>query len=233
MRARPRYLTILALGDESQSEGIAAGRGTIGRLVVGAIESAVAGASLGVLADGGVPGVAGVAVGVATLVVDPAPVGVDGDLAVLVRAGAGARALGPSHLGMGLGGLGADLLGGGHAQEGREGCKLGEHLGDLHTLLEEGDLGDKVWVRAVGLPLQGWEGRNAFIEKATCFLLLFPPRLPQGQGPPIHIRKRAFGPRGAFGDRFARQSWLGKMGLTAVDIFPLGNLGIGPLDLRR
>ena len=127
-------LTVLSLGHELEGQGVPAGRGTIGAGVVGTIHRAVGRAALVVLADGRVPRVAVVAVGVAVLVMDPAPVGVDGDLSVHVGAGAPGAALLPGHLGVRLGRLLAHLLGNSRAHEGGgEDEGLGEHLEQRQT----------------------------------------------------------------------------------------------------
>lgn len=130
-----RPLTIRPLSHETKSQGIATGRCTIGGLVVSTVEGTVGGALLGVGADGGVPFVARIAVRVASLVVDPAPVGIDGDLAVLGRARTAGAALLPGHLRVCLGCRGAHLLRGGKAQKGGECCELGDHLEGLGSTI--------------------------------------------------------------------------------------------------
>lgn len=122
-------LTVLSLGNELEGQGVPAGGSTISAGVVGAVHSAVGRAALVVLANGRVPRVAVVAVGVAVLVVNPSPVGIDGDLSVHVGARAPGAALLPSHLGVRLGRLLAHLLGNSRAHEGGgENEGLGEHL---------------------------------------------------------------------------------------------------------
>lgn len=98
-----------------------------GRVALRTLQSAIGSTRLGVLADGAVPLVTGVAVGVTALVVDPAPVGVDGDFSIDSRAGARSSALLPSHLGMRLGLLLTHLLSSHKGQEGGEGGKAGVH----------------------------------------------------------------------------------------------------------
>lgn len=61
---------------------------------------------------------------------EPTPVGVKYDLAVDAGAGTIGRARLPAHLGMGLGGLGADLLGGGYRHKGGKGSGT-MHLGGI------------------------------------------------------------------------------------------------------
>lgn len=94
--------TVVSLSDELESQCVTAGRGAVGRLVLGSVDGAVCRACRGVGADGGVPFVTSVAVRVSTNVVDPAPVGVDGDLAVDGRAAARSGTLLPGHLGVRL-----------------------------------------------------------------------------------------------------------------------------------
>ena len=120
---------MLALSDKLEGQGIPASRGAVRGGVGSTVDGAVGRAGLGILADIRVPRVAGVAVRVAVFVVDPAPVGVDGDLAVYVGAGAAGAALLPGHLGMGLGRLLAHLLGGSRAHEGGEREDVGAHFG--------------------------------------------------------------------------------------------------------
>ncbi len=119
-----------ALGDELEVQGIAAGGDAIGAGVIGAVDAALGGAAGGVVAVRGVPLVAVIAVGAAAQLVKPAPVGVDGDLALDVGArAASARALGPSERGVGLSGEGAHGLGRGGGHEAGEGSELGNHGG--------------------------------------------------------------------------------------------------------
>ena len=82
-----------------------------------AIHGTVGGAALEILADSGAPRVATVAIGVAIIVVNPAPVGVYGDLSFHRGAAATGTALLPVHLGTSLGCLLSDLLGNGQAQD--------------------------------------------------------------------------------------------------------------------
>jgi len=103
-------LTVVSLGDELQGQGVAACRCTVGTLVFGPVDGAVFGTRVGIGADGAVPLVAGIAIGVATDVVEPAPVGIDGDLTLDGLAAAGSRAFLPGHLGMSLSRLAADCL---------------------------------------------------------------------------------------------------------------------------
>ena len=126
----PFSLTVLSLGDELQGQSVAASRGTVGALVLGSVHGAVRRAGRRIRADGSVPLVARVAVGVTTDIVEPAPVSVDGDLAVDGRAAAGGCALLPGHLGMRLGrlladGLARDRPSGG--QGSHDSCSLGVH----------------------------------------------------------------------------------------------------------
>lgn len=88
-------LTEFALGDEVDSQGVSAGRSAVGSSVISTVNSAVGRARLIVLADGAVPRVAVVAVAVPVLVVDPPPVGIDGDLSVHIGAASASAALLP------------------------------------------------------------------------------------------------------------------------------------------
>jgi len=118
---------VLVLGDELEVQGVTAGGDTIGRRVVSAVDAAGLGAALAIRADGGIPLVAGVAVGRAGNSVSPAPVGIDGDGAVHGRAVAARGAALPSESGVGLSGEGASLLGGGASHEGGESGELLVH----------------------------------------------------------------------------------------------------------
>lgn len=77
----------LTLGDEVELHLVAAGYNSVSGRIVGALESTVGSACLVVRAESRVPGVPGVAVLGATLVVQPAPVGVDDHFGVLRGAG--------------------------------------------------------------------------------------------------------------------------------------------------
>ena len=80
-------LATLVVRDELQGERIAARGDTIGTLVVGnTFDDTVLGAGLVIRARRGVPLVAGVAVGVVVRDVDPAPVGIQDDRSLHVRA---------------------------------------------------------------------------------------------------------------------------------------------------
>ena len=98
------------LSDELEGKGIAASGDTVGTRVVGTLNSAVLSAvvSVGTKVR---PRVAVVAVLIAVYAVDPAPVGVDDDLAVDVGAATGGGTFLPGELGVAFGLLGADLLG--------------------------------------------------------------------------------------------------------------------------
>lgn len=75
-------LPIRVVRHEFESECIAHDADTITTRVIRAVDSTVRGAGLAIGADGGVPGVSGVAVGGAVFVVYPPPVRVEHDLAV-------------------------------------------------------------------------------------------------------------------------------------------------------
>jgi len=122
---------VLALGDELEVQLVTAGGDTIGGRILGTINAAVLSARLAIGADGGVPLVAGVAIGGALDAVCPAPVGVDGDSSRDGRAVAVARAPGPPQRRGSLSGERAYLLGGGASHEGGEGSELGVHGEDL------------------------------------------------------------------------------------------------------
>ena len=117
------------VGDEVKLERRSASRDTVCALVVSTVESAVSSASHVIGAERRVPGVAGVAVGVAANIVDPAPVRVEDDLTLDSRA-AGGRALRPLEGRVRLGRLCAGLLGGdgGEVDESGEGGSA-EHCG--------------------------------------------------------------------------------------------------------
>lgn len=116
-------------GDELECKRVAGGGDTVGSAVVRTVKSAVRSAGRVVGAQAGVPGVAGVAVGVASGGVEPAPVGIEDDRGLDVRATAG-RALLRRELGVHLGGVGANLLAEGHGGEGEsDECGRAEHNG--------------------------------------------------------------------------------------------------------
>lgn len=96
--------------NELQGECVAAGRDTIGTRIVSSVEGAVGSAGDRVGAERSGPGVAGVAVGISTNVVDPAPVGVKGDAAVYRGATASFGALLPGEGRVRFGLRCADLL---------------------------------------------------------------------------------------------------------------------------
>ncbi len=73
-------LVASAAGDEFESEGVATDRDTVCPWVVGAVKSAIGSARLSVRADGAVPSISGVAIRVAVLGVNPAPVGIEDNL---------------------------------------------------------------------------------------------------------------------------------------------------------
>lgn len=103
--------------DELEGESIAGGGDTVGAAVVSTVDGAVLGAGHTVGADGGVPGVAGVAVGVTAGGMEPAPVGVEHDGGVHSCATALSTFL-RAHFGVGLGGECAGLLAVHHREEG-------------------------------------------------------------------------------------------------------------------
>ncbi len=85
--------------------------------VVCTVDCAVLSAGRAVRADGGVPCVAGVAVGVAGGGMDPAPVGVERDATSVRSAGAASRAGLPCEGRVGLSGLSTRLLGAGNGEK--------------------------------------------------------------------------------------------------------------------
>jgi hypothetical protein len=99
-----------ALGEELDGQGVTARGNAVGLLVVGTLESALLGTGSTVRADGGVPGVPGVAVGEAVRDVQPTPVGVEDNLAVALRGAAASCTLLPRKTRMGLCYLPANLL---------------------------------------------------------------------------------------------------------------------------
>lgn len=132
IRARPNIRRVLALRDKLERKGVARSRNTISAAVVRAFDGAVLRAS----SVGGtsclVPFIAIEAVCVAASGVDPAPIGVDDDFAVDVRAATttGAGAALPGHLGVSFGLLGANDpsrdIGGAESQHDC-GCGSGKH----------------------------------------------------------------------------------------------------------
>jgi hypothetical protein len=123
-------LTILSLGNKLERESVARSGSTIGSGVVGAVNDTVASASGVAAAEGAIPGVARVAIGIAILVMNPTPIGINDDLTILVGAASLASALLPSYLGVSLGLLSTNTLGAGKAssgQESRESEELGLH----------------------------------------------------------------------------------------------------------
>ena len=119
-----------SLGDELESQSIVARGDTVSARVVSSVKSAVRGAGLWIWADGGVPGVASVTVGVPGGCVQPSPVGIKNDLRVLGGAASSACADLYGHCWMRLCSQGADLLAadGGQKGEGSE-SKLAVHDG--------------------------------------------------------------------------------------------------------
>lgn len=114
--------------DELVGDRITAGSDTIGTRVVGTIDSAVLSASNTIRAEGSIPRVTGVAVGVAGCGVEPTPVGIEDDGRRLSCAATGFRTLLPSELRMDLSCLGTDLLSRGKGEKGeREECGSGGH----------------------------------------------------------------------------------------------------------
>ena len=104
---------ILAIGvgsDELEGEGVAAGGDTIGPGVISTVNSAVRGTGLAIGTGSGVPSVTCVAIGVAALGVDPAPVGVEDDLSGRDCRTTRFRAFLVGKFGMRLGLVGADEL---------------------------------------------------------------------------------------------------------------------------
>ena len=125
---------VLVLGEELEGEGVTAGGGTIGRAIVGALDGTLLGTLGASLADGLNPLISIVAVVITVGRVEPAPVGVNDDLGVDGRAAAGSGTLLPRHLGVSLGLLLADLLGGN--QRGEESKGRGElHCDEIFLLL--------------------------------------------------------------------------------------------------
>lgn len=85
VHTRPDVL-LLALSDELEGEGGAGSGNSIGGLVVGSVQSAVLGAGGGGTTQSCVPGVSGVAVSEAGRRVQPAPVCIEHDRRLHVRA---------------------------------------------------------------------------------------------------------------------------------------------------
>ena len=124
---RADVLAVGALGDELEAELVAAGVDAVGAGVVGALNAALLGAGGLGGADGLVPLVAVVAVGAALNGVEPAPVGIDGDVGVDVGAGASSTASLPRHARVVLGGERACPLGSGRGHKACQDGELGVH----------------------------------------------------------------------------------------------------------
>ena len=104
--------------------------------VVSTVESAVRCARRGVRAERGVPGVAGIAVGAATDVVEPTPVRVEHDGTLESLAASARRALLDTELRVGLSGERAHLLTVGNRKEReRYESESGEHGGQRGAVL--------------------------------------------------------------------------------------------------
>ena len=86
------------------------GGNTIGASVVGAIKSTVLRARGAIRAERGVPGIAGIAVGISAGGMQPSPVGIEHDRGGLGHATSGLGALLRTEFGMHLSSVGADLL---------------------------------------------------------------------------------------------------------------------------
>lgn len=118
--ARADVARVLALGDEFEGQGIAAGGDPVGARVVSTINGAVLGASHAIRAGSGVPRVAIEAVGVSAGNMGPTPVGVKNNRSRLAGAAVttGPSASLPCHLGMSFSLRGTNLLGAGGPEEG-------------------------------------------------------------------------------------------------------------------
>jgi len=114
-----------ARGDELEGEGVAAGGNAVGAGVVSTVQSAVGGAGgrVGCGTENGVELVSGVAIGRASGGMEPAPIGIEDNLAGLVDASTGDGALLPGEGGVSLSGQGADLLSRGVDEEDGKGKK--------------------------------------------------------------------------------------------------------------
>jgi hypothetical protein len=106
-----------ALGDKLHGKSVSRGGDTICATVVGTLNGAVLGAGDGVRAEGGIPSVTGVAVGITGGGVEPTPIGIEYDGTGLSSARATGRALLPTHAGMNFSSVSADLLAIGDRQE--------------------------------------------------------------------------------------------------------------------
>jgi hypothetical protein len=121
--------TDVGAGLEFEGQGVTRGSDTIGTRVVGTIQGTVGSTSLTVGAEGAIPSVTGVAVGIAGGRVQPTPVGVEHDRASL-RSATRRSALGPAKGGVGLGLLGTDLLSGSKGNGRKERGKRSRELHD-------------------------------------------------------------------------------------------------------
>ena len=125
--------------DEAQSQSVAIGGGTVGGLIVGTIQGTVCGTGLVVRAESRVPlfrekvsqhdpdcqtessyGVASVTVGGTVDGVEPTPVGINDNRALLVSAASSGGTLLPGQRGMSLSRQSASLLSTGSRRQGRE-----------------------------------------------------------------------------------------------------------------
>ncbi len=116
------------LGDKLHGDSIARGGDTVCTAIVGTIDGAVLGAGDWVGAKGGVPGVTGVAVGIARGGMEPAPVCVQDDTSRLGGAGTASSAGLPSDRWVRFGSVCTDLLAVNDREEGeREKSDRVEH----------------------------------------------------------------------------------------------------------
>jgi len=122
-------LGVGAVGNELQSEGVSGGGNTIGAAVVCAVKSTVGSACLTVGAERRVPFVAGVAVGEVLCGVEPTPVGIEDDGALLGCAATSRATFLPAELRVTFSRIIADLLADGPSGEESERDKscLWEH----------------------------------------------------------------------------------------------------------
>lgn len=118
-----------ALGDELEGQGVVGSGDSVCGGIVGTLNGAVGCAGDWVWAELLVPGVSGIAVGVARGAVQPSPVGIENDLGVLGGANAAGSASLHGHSWVDFSLVGTDLLTADSGQQRQGGeCESGVHL---------------------------------------------------------------------------------------------------------
>ena len=122
-------LSVLTVGNESELQGIVVSVDTVGvvpGVFVDSVNSAVLSALNVIWAERAIPVVASVAVGVASVVVEPSPVGVKNDRSNFSAALVGSRTLGPGKRQVLFLGVVSNLLGGGNGSQSSKGKSHGK-----------------------------------------------------------------------------------------------------------